>query len=398
MALTALKVKHLGPGRHTDAHGLQLLVRPSGSRSWVLRYQHKGRCREYGLGPAHDVSLAEARLAASEIRKMVRAGLDPVKERGLKRPKAPTFEQVTRQCYEAMRGGWKNGQHGSWLPSFENHVFPIIGRAPIDHVDSNAVLSVLEPIWLTIGPTAKRILQRIGTVLDYAHIKKLIPEEVSLRSVTRGLPRQNLQVTHRRAMAYQEVPAFWAKLCALPNTLGRDALKLAILTAARSKEVREAMWSEFDLATATWTIPAARMKAGDEHSIPLCPATIAILRRLQRERLELDQPIEGPGLLFSYSGRQAISDMTILKVLRDMKLRDVTVHGFRSTFTDWAAECTIFPKEIADKALSHRIPSAVEAAYRRTSFFNKRRQLMIAWSEYVGGGDAVIGAAPHELQ
>lgn len=383
LALTALKVKALGPGRHTDAHGLQLLVRPSGSRSWVLRHQHKGRCREYGLGPVHDVSLAEARLLAAEIRKMVRAGLDPVKERGLKRPKAPNFEQVTRQCYEAMKGGWKNGHHESWLPSFENHVFPIIGRTPIDQVDSNAVLKVLEPIWLTIGPTAKRILQRIGTVLDYAHIKKLIPEEVSLRSVTRGLPRQNLQVTHRRAMAYQDLPAFWAKLCALPNTLGRDALKLAILTAARSKEVREAVWSEFNLATATWTIPAERMKAGEEHSIPLCTATIALLRRLQLERLDLEGSIESPALLFSYSGRQAINDMTILKVLRDMKLPDVTVHGFRSTFIDWAAERTNFPKEIADKALAHRIPNAVEAAYRRTVFFEKRRQLMNCWSAYV---------------
>jgi integrase len=331
------------------------------------------------------VTLAEARLAAAEIRKMVRAGLDPVKERGLKRPKVPTFEQVTRQCYEAMRGGWKNGQHESWLPSFENHVFPIIGKLPIDEVDSNAVLKVLEPIWLTIGPTAKRILQRIGTVLDYAHIKKLIPEEVSLRSVTRGLPRQNLQVTHRRAMAYQDVPAFWTKLCALPNTLGRDALKLAILTAARSMEVREAVWSEFDLATATWTIPAVRMKAGGEHSVPLCPATIALLRRLQRERLELDQPTEGPALIFSCTGKQAISDMTILKVLRDMKLTGVTVHGFRSTFTDWASEKTKFPKEVADKALAHRIPNAVEAAYRRTDFFEKRRQLMKAWSGFILG-------------
>lgn len=383
MALTALKVKSLGPGRHTDAHGLHLLVRRSGSRSWVLRHQFKGRCRDYGLGPVHDVSLAEARLLAAEIRKMVRAGLDPVAERGFKRPTAPTFEEVTRQCYEAMRGGWKNGQHESWLPSFENHVFPILGRTPVDRVDSTAVLQVLEPIWLIRGPTAKRILQRIGTVLDYAHIKQLIPEEVSLRSVTRGLPRQNLQVTHRRAMAYQDVPAFWTKLCAAPNTLGRDALKLAILTAARSKEAREAVWSEFDLAASIWAIPAERMKAGAEHVVPLCSVTVALLRRLQRERLELEQPIEGPALLFSCSGRGAISDMTLLKVLRDMKLGPVTVHGFRSSFTDWAAECTETPKEIVDKALAHRIPNAVEAAYRRTDFFEKRRALMTDWEAYL---------------
>ncbi len=383
MALTALKVKTLGPGRHTDAHGLHLLVRKTGSRSWVLRFRHKGSCRDFGLGPVHDISLAEARLLASEIRKMVRAGLDPVKERGLKRPHALTFEQVTRQCYEAMKDGWKNGNHESWLPSFENHVFPIIGRKPIDQVDSTAVLTVLEPIWLAIGPTAKRVLQRIGTVLDFAHIKQYISEEVSLRSVTRGLPRQSLQVTHRRAMSFGDVPAFWVKLCALPNTLGRDALKLAILTAARSNEVRFAVWCEFDLASATWSIPAERMKTKAAHAIPLCAAAIALLRRMHRERLALSGQSDDQSLVFTYSGLAPISDMTILKVLRDMGLPGVTVHGYRSTFTDWAAECTDFPKEITDKALAHRIPSAVEAAYRRTAFFEKRKKLMSLWSEFV---------------
>lgn len=383
MALTALKVKALGPGRHTDAHGLHLYVRESGSRTWVLRFGYKGRRRDYCLGPAYDISLAEARALAADIRKKVRGGVDPVRERALVQERAPTFAQVTRECYEALKGGWKNGEHESWLPSFENHVFPLIGRKAIDQIDSVAVLKVLEPIWLTIGPSARRILQRIGTVLDYAHIKKYIAQEVSLRSVTRGLPRQNHQVTHRKAMAHADVPSFWSRLAALPNTLGRDALKLSILTATRSNEVRFAVWSEFDLDGAVWSIPAARMKTREAHVVPLCQAAVALVRRLRAERLALDGEIDDQAFVFTYTGKSAISDMTILKVLRDMQLADVTVHGFRSTFTDWAAECTDFPKEVADKALAHRVPNAVEAAYRRTAFFDKRRQLMRVWGEFV---------------
>lgn len=388
MALTALKVKTLGPGRHTDAHGLHLFVRKNGSRSWVLRFGHNGRRRDYSLGPAYDISLAEARAMAADIRKMVRGGLDPVEERSPAPERAPIFAQVTRECYDAMKGGWKNGEHESWLPSFENHVFPIIGRMPIDQIDSAVVLRVLAPIWLTIGPTARRILQRIGTVLDYAHIKKYIAQEVSLRSVTRGLPRQNHRVTHRKAMAHADVPAFWTRLTALPDTLGRDALKLAILTATRSGEVRFAVWGEFDLDNAIWSIPAARMKTKESHVVPLCSSAVALLLRMRSERLALDGKIGDDDLVFTYTGKTPISDMTVLKVLRDMGYADVTVHGFRSTFTDWTAECTDFPKEVADKALAHRIPNAVEAAYRRTPFFEKRRKLMSLWGSFVASRHA----------
>jgi integrase len=383
LALTALKVKSLGPGRHTDAHGLHLYVRENGSRTWVLRFGYKGRRRDYCLGPAYDISLAEARALAAEIRSKVRGGGDPIRERALIQERPPTFAQVTRECYEAMKGGWKNGEHESWLPSFENHVFPLIGRKAIDQVDSAAVLKVLEPIWLTIGPTARRILQRIGTVLDFAHIKKYIAQEVSLRSVTRGLPRQNHQVTHRKAMAHADVPSFWSQLAELPNTLARDALKLAILTATRSNEVRFAVWREFDLETGVWSIPAARMKTREPHAVPLSEGAVALVRRLRAERRAIDGDMDNQSLVFTYTGKSPISDMTVLKVLRDMQLTDVTVHGFRSTFTDWAAECTDFPKEVADKALSHRVPNAVEAAYRRTDFFEKRRQLMSLWAQFV---------------
>jgi integrase len=383
MALTTLKVKHASPGRHADMHGLYLLVRESGTRSWVLRMQHAGERRDFGLGPAHDVSLADARILAADLRKAIRLGIDPPSKRRVARKSAPTFEKVTRDCYDAMKGGWKDQRHASWMSSFERHVFPHIGRKAVTAVDSAAVLSVLEPIWLTIPDTAKRVLQRIGNVLDYAHIKGLVPEEVSLRSVTRGLPRQSRQVTHRAAMPHEDTPAFMKALAALPSTLGRDALRLTVLTAARSNETRKATWGEFDLDKAVWSIPAARMKMKEAHVVPLAPAAVKLLRALRQRHLELHGKVKPESLLFSFTGEKPISDMTMLKVLRDMKIGNATVHGFRSTFTDWVAECTNVPKEVADKALAHRIANAVEAAYRRTDFFDRRRVLMNEWAEFL---------------
>jgi integrase len=383
MALTALKVRNAGPGRHVDVHGLHLLVRESGTRSWVLRIQHEGERRDFGLGPAHEVSLAEARLLAADLRKTVRAGVDPSARKGRGRKSVLTFEKVTGDCYEAMKGGWKDQRHASWISSFERHVFPHIGSKAITAVDSAAVLTVLEPIWLKIPDTAKRVLQRIGTVLDFAHIKGLVPEEVSLRSVTRGLPRQNHRVTHRAAMPHEDAPAFMKALTALPSTLGRDALRLTVLTAVRSNETRKATWGEFDLDKAVWSIPAARMKMKEAHIVPLAPAAVKLLRSIHRRHLELHGTVGPSGLLFSVSSGKPISDMTMLKVLRDMKITDATVHGFRSTFTDWVAECTNVPKEVADKALAHRISNAVEAAYRRTDFFDRRRVLMNEWAVFL---------------
>lgn len=385
MPLTALKVLNACPGRHTDMQGLYLIVRNSGSRSWMLRVQHRGRRRDFGLGSASDVSLADARIAVADYRRMLRNGLDPVKEQGLRRKATPTFETVARACYDAMKGGWKNGEHPSWMPSLENHVFPLIGKTPIDAVDSTAVLRVLEPIWLAIPDTARRIMQRIGTTLDYAHIKGFVPDEISLRSVTRGLARQTRQVTHLAAMPYAEVPAFMRKLMALENSVGRDALKLTMLTAVRSNETRFATWGEFDLDTGTWSIPGGRMKMKEPHVVPLSSPALALMRRLCSERISLDGAIESTQLVFAGLRDKPISDVTMLKAIRDMKITGVTVHGFRSSFTDWAAEQTDFPKEVADKALAHRVPNAVEAAYRRTDFFEKRRTLMTAWGAFVMG-------------
>lgn len=383
MPLTTLKVRHARPGRHSDIHGLYLLVRDSGARSWVLRMQHGGQRRDFGLGAVHDVSLLEARTLAANLRKAVRSGADPTVERRAGRKVVPTFEKVTRDCYDAMRGGWKDQRHASWISSFERHVFPSIGAKPVNAIDSASVLAVLEPIWLAIPDTAKRVLQRIGAVLDYAHIKGLVPEEVSLRSVTRGLPRQTRPVTHRAAMPYADAPAFMKALMALPPTLGRDALKLTILTAVRSNETRCATWGEFDLDKAVWSIPASRMKMKEAHVVPIAPAAVVLLRAMRKRHRQVHGDVSRHSLLFSFSNDKPISDMTMLKVLRDMKVDSATVHGFRSTFTDWAAESTKVPKEVIEKALAHQIPNAVEGAYRRTNFFEKRRAVMRSWANFL---------------
>ncbi len=383
MPLTALKVKSAGPGRHSDVHGLCLVVRSSGSRAWVLRMQHKGKRREFGLGPAHDVPLAEARCQAMELRKMVRAGLDPVVERGLRRVNLPTFETVARECYESLRGGWKDQRCVSWLSSMQRYVFPAIGKKRVDAIVSSDVLALLAPIWLKIPDTAKRILRRIGIILDYAHIKGLLPNEVSLRSVTRGLPRNTKHRTHRAAMPYAEIPAFLIKLRSQEITVARDTLQLIILTAVRSNEARCATWGEFDLDAAVWSIPAKRMKMKLPHIIPLSPPAVALLRRVRAEHEALDGVVRADRLLFSYDEKTPISTTSVLGALRNADIMTLTVHGFRSSFTDWTAERTDYPKEVADKALAHCVPDEVEAAYRRTDFFEKRRALMNEWAAYL---------------
>jgi len=377
MALTALKVKDAKPGRHTDGRGLCLLVKDSGARTWVLRMQKDGRRRDYGLGSAMDVSLADARDAAAALRRKVREGTDPVAERRKARKIVPNFEKAARDCYEAMKEGWKNQRHASWISSLENHVFPAIGSKPVNEVDSATVVNVLSPIWLAIPDTARRILQRIGAVLDFAHIKGWLPNELSLRSVRKGLPRQVDKGAHLEAMAYADVPALMRKLATAAPTTGRDALRFTIYNAVRSNETRFAVWAEFDLDKAVWTIPGERMKAGETHVVPLSAPAMALLRKRWNER------INDTGLVFSNDGEKAISDMTMTKLLRDDGIKGVTVHGFRSSFTDWAAERTRFPKEVADKALAHKLPNKVEAAYRRTDFFEKRRSLMARWAEHL---------------
>jgi integrase len=344
--------------------------------------QHCGKRRDYGLGTALDVTLAEAREAAVTLRRQVREGFDPIAEKRDARKIAPTFEVATHACYETLREGWKGGHHAKWLSSFEKHVFPHIGNKPVDRVDSACVVDALSPIWLEIPETARRILQRISVVLDFAHIKGWVPDEVSLRSVRKGLPRQNDKRGHMEAMPYADVPALMKKLVASAPTIGRDALRFTIYNAVRSNETRFAVWTEFDLGNAIWTIPGERMKARETHVVPLSAPVVALLRARWEQRTS------DTGLVFSRDGKHPISDVTMTKLLRDDGIRGITVHGFRSSFTDWAAERTRFPKEVADKALAHKLPNKVEAAYRRTDFFEKRRKLMAQWAEYLNKAPA----------
>jgi len=375
--LSALQVKNAKPGRHADGNGLYLLVRPSGSRSWVLRAQVNGKRQDLGLGSTSLLTLAEARAKAFDTRKRLKMG-EPPHPQPREPLRVPTFEEAARRCFDALKAGWSNKNHkANWIGCLEAHVFPLIGRKPVDAVNSLMVRDVLAPIWLKIPETARRILQRIGTVLDFAHIQGWRPEEASLRSVRKGLPRQPSTDNHFEAMPYEQTPAFVARLLSLPETAGRDALLFTILNACRSGETRLSVWPEFDQAATIWSVPGERMKMKKSHMVPLASASITILKR--RWLLRVDDE----GLVFSKSGTKPLSDMTLTKVLRDMGYPTTTVHGFRSSFTDWAAEQTDFPKEVVDKALAHKLPDKVEAAYRRTDFFERRRKLMCDWARFL---------------
>ena len=390
--LSSLRVSKAKPGVHSDGKGLLLRVTPLGSKSWVLRVQHEGRRRDFGLGSVDWVSLADARAEAARLRADIKRGNEPItrctkREQQAARIVVPSFELAARQCYAALESGWDDKRKKNWLTSLENHIFPHIGKKPVDIVDSALVRDALAPIWLKIPDTSRRILQRITAVLDYAHIQNWRPDETSLRTVVKGLPRQTDRGSHFEAMDYAAVPTFVQRLIDEPATVSRDALRFLIYTAARSNEVRGATWPEIDLEKGIWSIPAERMKARIAHQVPLSPPAVALLRPYWTARRSDD------ALVFSVKGTKPLSDMTLTRALRTMGVADATVHGFRSSFTDWSSECTNYPKEVADKALAHQVPDQVEAAYRRTVFFDKRRKLMTLWANYLHGSDAKTKSA-----
>ena len=407
--LTALKIKAAGPGRHADGDGLHLLVRDTGSRQWLLRIQSDGKRRDLGLGTAEttprtkeaqaaaerielidrrSLTLAEARNKADAYRRMVKSGVDPVAERKKMPAAIPTFEKAARDCHNELKAGWRNKRHtDSWLACLVTYVFPVIGAQPVDNVDSIMVRDLLAPIWIERAETSRRILQRIGAILDFAHIKGWRPTETTLKSVRKGLPRQPRDESHFEAMPYADVPPFLDQLRAAAPTAGRDALLFTILTAVRSNETRFATWPEIDLARKTWTIPGSRMKTGQPHTVPLSAAAVGVLERRLKVRTKPG------GLIFCFTPDKAMSDMTMTKILRDMQIEGITVHGFRSAFTDWAAEETSTPKEVVDKALAHKLPDKVEAAYRRTDFFERRRVLMAIWADYLADASSIVRLA-----
>lgn len=381
--LNPIQVKSIStPGRYMDGDGLMLEVKPTGSKSWVVRLQAGGKRRDYGLGSFKDIGLSEARELARDYRKKLRQGVDPIAARQ-KVSATPTFAEAAATVHEEHKRGWRNGKHGAqWLSTLRTYAFPTIGQLPVDAVTTGNVRDLLGQIWLTKPETARRVRQRIGTVLDFAHGKGW-REPFVMSAVNKALPKQPRKSGRFEAMAYAEIPDFMTKLRERTST-GRLALEALILTAARSGEIRLARWSEIDLDKAIWTVPADRMKAGKEHVVPLSPAALRVFRQAKELR------VGGSDLIFQGAARgKPLSDMTLLKILRDMKL-DVTVHGFRSAFRDWCAEETSVPGEVAEAALAHAIPNKVEAAYRRTDFFEKRRKLMDVWATYCSGSSANV--------
>jgi integrase len=397
-ALTPLTVKNAKPGRHADGGGLHLLVKESGARSWVYRFMLKGRSRDLGLGPAAGlgaIGLSAARDAAAILRSKVKAGIDPLAERQTHAAEAlaaaqaaqvaaVTFKDVAEAYIDANEDSWRNAKHRQqWRNTLSTYVYPVIGELPVAEIGTAHVLKILEPIWKAKPETASRLRGRIETILDAAKARDYRQGENPARwrgHIAQILPaRSRLTRGHHKALPYGQLPSLIAGLRAR-DAFAALALEFTILTAARTSEVLNATWAEVDLEKAVWTIPAARMKAGREHRVPLSPRAVEILEEVE----PLGQP-----WLFAAGGSK-LSGMAMTMLLRRMEV-DATVHGFRSAFRDWAAECTAYAHEVCEMALAHVIANKAEAAYRRGDLFEKRRRLMTEWATYCGKPAAKVG-------
>ncbi len=388
--LTALAIKAAlaNPGTYQDGDGLFLKVDKRGGAYWLLRLQRDGKRQDIGLGSAKLLPLVEARQKASELRKAVKIDRrDVLAERKSEAAAKVTFREAARQYHKENAAGWKSAIYArQWLASLESHAFPKLGDVPTGGIAAADIIEVLMPIWQEIPETARQVRNRICVVLDYAHAKGWRSNEApsgngSLKA-GRGLPRQVKSRENRKAMPYSALPAFLAALRRKP-AFGRLALELLILTGVRSQEVRLATWDEFDFEGRLWTIPSDHMKRGNAHVVPLSDAALAVLTRAKAFRRS-DVDVVFPG-----ATGKPMSDMTLLKVLRDMK-EPFHVHGFRSTFTDWAAN-EDFADAVVEAALAHKTPDAVQAAYRRTTYLGTPNQpgarvkLMEAWGSYCAG-------------
>jgi integrase len=363
-------------GRHADGGGLYLSVSPNGGRRWVFLYRWHGKPTEIGFGSARDVPLARARELARQARSNLAEGINPKDVR--KPSKVATFGECADRVIDAMRPSWRNEKHAAQWKMTLLHYAATLRRLPVNKVGTDDVLSVLKPLWNAKPETASRLRGRIERVLDAAKAQGLRGGENPARwrgHLDQLLPkRQRLTRGHHAAMAYAEVPSFISDLRSRQATAAL-ALEFAILTAARSGEVLGARWDEFDLSRAIWIVPAERMKGAREHRVPLSPRALRIVTDLEDSRTND----------FVFPGEKAgrpLSGMSLEMLLRRMKVEGATVHGFRSTFRDWAAECTNFPNEVCEAALAHVIENKAEAAYRRGDLFEKRRKLMEAWGAY----------------
>lgn len=372
-------------GRYNDGGGLYLYVKSPDRRYWVFRYRDRitGKHRDKGLGPAWDVDLQQARDKAKDCRDALRDGFDPIDkdkqariDAMLEKARQITFGECAKQYIEAHEAGWRNAKHAAqWTSTIDTYCIPIL-KLPVADVDTSLVMRCLEPIWSSKTETATRVRQRIESVLDWAtvrnyrvgenparwkgHLNKLLP-----------MPSKLKKVKHRPALDYRKVGSFMSKL-RKQHGLSARALELQVLTAARPGEAVGAYWKEFDLDAALWTIPAERMKANKEHEIPLSKQAVKLLKALPKASE------------FVFSGSKKGKHLTTdagMKCLKGIE-PDITAHGFRSTFRDWAADCTSYSREVCEHALAHQLKDKAEAAYSRSSQLEKRRRLMNDWAKY----------------
>jgi integrase len=380
--LSARTVQTIGDGWHHDQHGLYLQVTANGvGRSWVYRYTMGGRQRYIGLGPAHTISLARARELARECRELRLQNIDPLMERQRQKQaliaeqaKAVTFKDVAEAYLDLHLDSFRNPKHRQqWRNTLATYVYPKIGNMTVADIGPADVLRCIEPIWNTKRETASRVRQRVERIMDYATTRQYRTGDNPAAHVTESLPKTKNGKRHHAALPYSELPTLMAEL-RNRDSLSALALEFTILTAARTGEVIGATRDEIDLKARTWTIPAERMKAGKAHKVPLCNRAVEILQGL-------DQRIKR---LFP------LSNMAMAELLKGV-CPDVTVHGFRSTFMDWAHECTNHPKVVIDMALAHKVGDKVEAAYRRGDLFMKRTKLMAAWAEFCAKTPFVAG-------
>jgi len=391
--LNAMKVTKLDkPGRFGDGGGLYLRVAEyetkggkARSKNWIFRFERGGRERLMGLGSLDTLSLAEARAKARECRQLLLEGVDPIEARAVKRAAMlaptvmPTFAECARGFIKAHQSTWRNPVHAAqWPSSLERFAYPVVGKLPVDMIGTPEVLRILEPIWETVPDTARRVRGRVEQVLDWAaarsyrkgenparwngHLKQLLP------NTAKALRRK-----HHAALPYAEIGAFTAELRA-KRDISAHALEFLILTAARTSEVIGARWSEIDFAEKLWTVPATRMKSGRPHIVPLSDRAIQILSEAPRES-------DGGFIFIGRRAHKPLSNMALLEMLRGMR-PGLTVHGFRSTFRDWAGDRTNYAREVMEAALAHVVIDETEAAYRRSTAVQKRRRMMAEWAKF----------------
>ncbi|WP_163560923.1 site-specific integrase [Halomonas sp. NO4] len=393
--LSPRKVATAGPGKHEDGGGLRLVVSGGGAKKWVLRFTLKGKRREMGLGSFPDTGLADARRKAEHYRRLAKDGTDPIQARDVEQQEnsTPTFTSCAARYIQSHRRSWRNAKHArQWVSTLKTYARPAIGHMPVDEIDTQDIVSILNPIWASKTETAKRVQGRIENVLDYAAAHKYRDESNPARwrghlDKLLAKPSRVKNVSHHPAMPYDEVAAFIAELQGY-TSISSKALQFLILTATRTSEVLRTEWPEIDLKNATWTIPAERMKARREHRVPLSTQAVSLLSDLPRVQ---GNPYVFPGARLG----RPLSNMAMLQLMRGMgygvggNRGDYVPHGFRSSFRDWSGEVSSYPRDVAEMALAHTIENKVEAAYRRGDLFEKRRSMMQDWSDFITGTQCV---------